>query len=58
MLQIYFIIHRIIENDQPSVENDLKSSLCFYYNILMKTQMQNIQFYQISKITISIRKIM
>ena len=38
--QSYFDINRIIEKDHPSVENVLKTFLCFYDNILMKTQMQ------------------
>lgn len=41
--QSYFDINRIIEKDHPFVENGLKTSLCFYDNILMKTQMQKYQ---------------
>lgn len=38
--QSYFDINRIIEKDHPSVENGLKTPLCFYDSILIKTQMQ------------------
>lgn len=41
--QSYFDINRIIEKDHPSVENGLKTPLCFYESILMKTQMQKNQ---------------